>query len=153
MRSTIANRRESAVTAHLGEKPGAKRCSYLVLILPHGYCLPMLFQPPQEELYGRGDRGGAAPVHRLRRAASTHADVSLAGVCAEHLVDGLRAAGLIVARPVQWRLHRWKSRQVVSLASAAATEGVSGDLPNAEKRSDPDLSLSSRGAGGPGAGA
>ena len=34
-----------------------------------------------------------------------HADVSLAGVCAEHLVDGLRAAGLIVARPVQWRLH------------------------------------------------
>ena len=34
-----------------------------------------------------------------------HADVFLAGICAEHLVDGLRAAGLIVIRPVQWRLH------------------------------------------------
>ena len=32
-----------------------------------------------------------------------HADVFLAGICAEHLVDGLRAAGLIVARPVEWR--------------------------------------------------
>ena len=36
-----------------------------------------------------------------------HIDVYLlAGVCAEHLVDGLRAAGLIVARQVQWRMHR-----------------------------------------------
>jgi hypothetical protein len=31
--------------------------------------------------------------------------VFLAGVCAHHLVEGLRDAGLIVARPVQWRLH------------------------------------------------
>ena len=35
-----------------------------------------------------------------------HADVWLAGICAEHLVDGRRAAGLIVARPTQWRLHQ-----------------------------------------------
>jgi hypothetical protein len=54
MRSTIGNRSESVVTAHLGEKPGAKRRSYLVLALPHGYCLPMLFQPPQEELSDEG---------------------------------------------------------------------------------------------------
>jgi len=42
----------------------------------------MLFQPPQEELSG----GEVAAVLR-------HANVSLAGVCAEHLVDGLRADG------------------------------------------------------------
>jgi hypothetical protein len=34
-----------------------------------------------------------------------HADLFLAGICAEHLVDGLRSAGLIVIRPVEWRLH------------------------------------------------
>jgi hypothetical protein len=35
-----------------------------------------------------------------------HADLLLAEICAEHLVEGLRAAGLIVARRAQWRLHR-----------------------------------------------
>jgi hypothetical protein len=35
-----------------------------------------------------------------------HAELFLTGFCAEHLVEGLRAAGLIVARLVQWRLHR-----------------------------------------------
>jgi hypothetical protein len=29
-----------------------------------------------------------------------------AGVCAEHLFDGLRAAGLLVVRSVQWHLHQ-----------------------------------------------
>jgi hypothetical protein len=34
------------------------------------------------------------------------ADLFLAEICAEHLVEGLRAAGLIVVRPAQRRLHR-----------------------------------------------
>jgi hypothetical protein len=34
-----------------------------------------------------------------------HADVFLAGIYAEHLVDGLRGAGLLVVRPVEWRLY------------------------------------------------
>ncbi|MGA9014788.1 MAG: hypothetical protein WB509_20045 [Acetobacteraceae bacterium] len=36
---------------------------------------------------------------------SRQADVYLAGVCAEHLVDRLRAAGRLVIQPSQWRLH------------------------------------------------
>ena len=70
-----------------------------------GYCPPMLFQQPQEEL---SDEEIAAVLRQSIACAGRiprHADVSLAGVCAEHLVDGLRAAGLIVARTVQWRLH------------------------------------------------
>ena len=43
-------------------------------------------------------RGGAAGSHSRRRKAAA---VYLAGVRAKHLVDGLRAAGLIVARQVQ----------------------------------------------------
>jgi hypothetical protein len=35
-----------------------------------------------------------------------HADAFLAGICAEHLVDGLRTAGLSVVRPVEWRIHQ-----------------------------------------------
>jgi hypothetical protein len=35
--------------------------------------------------------------------------VFLAGVCAHHLVEGLRDVGLIVARPVRWRLHGLES--------------------------------------------
>jgi hypothetical protein len=46
-------------------------------------------------------RQSIANAGRLPR----HADVFLAGICADHLVDGLRAAGLIVIRPVKWRLH------------------------------------------------
>ena len=65
----------------------------------------MLFQPPQEEL---SDEEIAAVLRQSIACAGLprHPDVSLAGVSAEHLVDGLRAAGLIVARPVQWRLHQ-----------------------------------------------
>jgi hypothetical protein len=66
----------------------------------------MLFQPPQQEL---SDEEIAAilrqPIARGGRLLR-HADVFLAGVCADHLVDGLREAGLIVARPVRWQLHR-----------------------------------------------
>jgi hypothetical protein len=56
----------------------------------------MLFDPPQEELSDEEVaeilRPAIASAGRLPR----HAD---------HLVDGLRAAGLIVARPVQRRPH------------------------------------------------
>ena len=65
----------------------------------------MLFDAPQEELSDEQVaavlRQTIASVGRLPR----HADVWLAGICAEHLVEGLRAAGLIVARPAQWRLY------------------------------------------------
>jgi hypothetical protein len=64
----------------------------------------MLFEPPHEEL---SDEEIAAVLRQTIAAGrlSRHADVFLAGVCAEHLVDGLRAAGLLVVRPVRWRLH------------------------------------------------
>jgi hypothetical protein len=65
----------------------------------------MLFEPPHEEL---SDEEIAAVLRQTIAEAgrlSRHADVFLAGVCAEHLVDGLRAAGLLVIRPVRWRLH------------------------------------------------
>ena len=70
------------------------------------YSAQMLFQPPQEELT---DEEIAAVLRQSiawggRLSRST--DVFLAGICAEHLVDGLRQAGLIVARPLEWRLHR-----------------------------------------------
>ena len=65
----------------------------------------MLFTQPHEEL----SDGEVADVLRLAIANAghlpRHADVFLAGICAEHLVDALRSAGLIVIRPVQWRLH------------------------------------------------
>ena len=65
----------------------------------------MLFQPPREELT---DEEIAAVLRQSIAGAgrlSRQADVFLAGVCAEHLVDGLRAEGLLVIRPAQWRLH------------------------------------------------
>lgn len=66
----------------------------------------MLFIAPQDELT---DEEVAAVLRQAMSNAGRlprHADAWLAGICAEHLVDGLRAAGLIVARPVQWRLHQ-----------------------------------------------
>ena len=65
----------------------------------------MLFEPPRVELT---DEEVAAILRQSMASAGRlprHADVFLAGICAEHLVDGLRAAGPIVARPVEWRLH------------------------------------------------
>ena len=65
----------------------------------------MLFETPHEELT---DEEVAAVLRQSMGSAGRlprHAEVWLAGICAEHLVDGLREAGLIVARPVQWRLH------------------------------------------------
>jgi hypothetical protein len=47
-------------------------------------------------------RQSIATAGRLSRQA----DIFLSGVCAEHLVDSLRAAGLLVIRPAQWRLHQ-----------------------------------------------
>jgi hypothetical protein len=66
----------------------------------------MLFDPPREEL---SDEEVAAVLRQSIAAAgrlSRQADLFLAGVCAEHLVEGLRAAGLLVIRPVRWELHR-----------------------------------------------
>ena len=66
----------------------------------------MLFDLSHEEL---SDEEIAAVLRQSIAAAgrlSRQADLFLAGVCAEHLVDGLRAAGLLVVRPVQWRLHQ-----------------------------------------------
>ena len=66
----------------------------------------MLFAEPHEKLSDEEIvdvlRQSIASAGRLPR----HVDVFLAGVCAEHLVDGLLAAGLLVVRPVQWRLHQ-----------------------------------------------
>jgi hypothetical protein len=66
----------------------------------------MLFDAPHEELSDEEIaavlRQSIAAVGRLSRQA----DLFLAGICAEHLVDGLRAAGLLVIRPAQCRLHR-----------------------------------------------
>jgi hypothetical protein len=66
----------------------------------------MLFDPPREEL---SDEEVAAVLRQSIAAAgrlSRQADLFLAGVCAEHLVEGLRAAGLLVIRPVRRQLHR-----------------------------------------------
>jgi len=65
----------------------------------------MLFQPPQHEL---SDDEVVAIIRQAMASAGRlprHAELFLAGICAEHLVDVLRGAGLIVARPVQWRMH------------------------------------------------
>ena len=65
----------------------------------------MLFETPHEELT---DEEGVAVLRQSMASAGRlprHAEVWLAGICAEHLVDGLRAAGLIVARPLRWTLH------------------------------------------------
>jgi hypothetical protein len=63
----------------------------------------MLFVTPDEELCDEEIvavlRKAIANAGRLPRGAD-------AGVCTEHLVDGLRAVGLVVSRPLQWRLHR-----------------------------------------------
>jgi hypothetical protein len=82
-------------------------CSYLVLAGVSGATIrPMLFDPPREEL---SDEEVAAVLRQSIAAAgrlSRQADLFLAGVCAEHLVEGLRAAGLLVIRPVRRQLHR-----------------------------------------------
>ena len=67
---------------------------------------PMLFEPPHEEL---SDEEIAAVLRQSIAAAgrlSRQADLFLAGVGAEHLVESLRAAGLLVIRPVRRQLHR-----------------------------------------------
>ena len=67
---------------------------------------PMLFEPPHEEL---SDEEIAAVLRESIAAAgrlSRQADLFLAGVCAEHLVDSLRAAALLVIRRVRRGLHR-----------------------------------------------
>ena len=66
----------------------------------------MLFDAPQEELTDEEIAAVLRQSIACARRLSRHANLTLAGVCAEHLVDGLRAAGLIVARPAQLRMHR-----------------------------------------------
>jgi hypothetical protein len=72
---------------------------------PYATIQIMLFLQPHQELaddeIAEVLRQSIAGAGRLPR----HADVFLAGICAEHLVDSLRAAGLLVVRPVQWRLY------------------------------------------------
>jgi hypothetical protein len=67
---------------------------------------PMLFDPPLEEL---SEEEIAAILRQAIQGAGRlprSADVYLAGICAEHLVEGLRAAGVLVVRPTQqWRMH------------------------------------------------
>ncbi len=63
----------------------------------------MLFETPHDEL---SDEEIAAVLRQSITCAGRlprHADVFLAGICAEHLVEGLRAAGLMVIRPLEWR--------------------------------------------------
>lgn len=58
----------------------------------------MLFEPPHEEL---SDEEIAAVLRQSIEAAgrlSRQAHFFLASVCAEHLIEGLRAAGLMVIR-------------------------------------------------------
>ncbi len=65
----------------------------------------MLFETPHDEL---SDEEIAAVLRQSMAAAgrlSRHADLYLAGICAEFLVDGLRAAGLLVIRPAQQKLR------------------------------------------------
>ncbi len=62
---------------------------------------PMLFGTPHDEL---SDEEIAAILRRSIAGAGRlprHADVYLAGICAEYLVDALRAAGLLVVRPAK----------------------------------------------------
>ena len=65
----------------------------------------MLFAEPHDELSDEEIVGVLRQSIANAGQLSRHADLYLAGVCAEHLVDGLRAAGLVVIRPAQWRLH------------------------------------------------
>ena len=65
----------------------------------------MLFPSPHEELSDAEIvevlRQSIANAGRLPRSL----DVFLATICAEYLVDAIRHAGLIVARPKRWKLH------------------------------------------------
>jgi hypothetical protein len=61
----------------------------------------MLFDPPHEEL---SDEEIPAILRQAIQGAGRlpgSADVFLAGMCADHFVDGLRAAGVLVVRPVE----------------------------------------------------
>ena len=66
----------------------------------------MLFTEPRDEL--TDDEVAAILRQSIADAGrlSRQAEVFIAGVCAEHLVEGLRAAGLLVVRPARWRLHQ-----------------------------------------------
>jgi hypothetical protein len=86
----------------------ANRLANVLLLFSVGFLATMplmLFSQPYEEVLDEEVatilRQSIANAGRLPR----HVDVFLASICAEHLVDGLRAAGLQVIRPVQWRLH------------------------------------------------
>jgi hypothetical protein len=65
---------------------------------------PMLFEIPHHEL---SDAEIAAVLRDLIAGAGRfprHVELCFASICAEHLVDGLRLAGLIVIRPAPMRL-------------------------------------------------
>jgi hypothetical protein len=64
----------------------------------------MVFDIPHQEL---SDAEIAAVLRDAIAGAGRfprHIELCFAGICAEHLVDGLRLAGLIVIRPAPMRL-------------------------------------------------
>jgi len=65
----------------------------------------MLFDPPHHEV---PDEELTAVIRELIAQAGRlprSAELYLSGMCAVHLVQGLRAAGLQVVRPARWQLH------------------------------------------------
>jgi len=64
----------------------------------------MLFEIPGHELF---DAEVAAILRDILTGAGRyprHIELNFASICAEHLVDGLRLAGLLVIRPAPMRL-------------------------------------------------
>jgi hypothetical protein len=70
------------------------------------YHLSMQFVQPHQELTDDEVLGILREAIASAGGLTRQADLLLASVGAEHLVDSLRAVGLHVIRPVQWRLHR-----------------------------------------------
>ena len=66
---------------------------------------PMLFEPPHEELSGRGDLRQYLHFDPSQRRDGFRGKLIYfsPAFCAEHLAEGLRAAGLLVIRPVRWQ--------------------------------------------------
>jgi hypothetical protein len=79
-------------------------CSGFVLTCPSGYHVVMLFEIPHHEL---SDAEIAAILRDIIAGAGRFPrtiELCFASISAEHLVDGLRLAGLIVIRPAPMQL-------------------------------------------------
>ena len=82
--------------------PAFASCSHGGGLLPSAHAIPAAAEELSDADIVAVLCEAMAGAGRLPRSA----DVYLAGICAEHLVDRLRAAGLQVIRPVQWQVHR-----------------------------------------------